>query len=159
MDLSRSQLGCKSTSQIVPDHTAFDRQAKRYSCSVARFFETASKRARAHSCVFVVKDGSGSAAIDYLLQSCAYGTIHRHQTMAGTLPLRVHQKKPIRSHSYVSSIGWSKHRQAAEVYIFDFSATPYVFGCQFRETSIGTRKYAKSSISTSISFTCSLGVR
>src|ERR1043165_2335846 len=109
MHLSPSQLGCKSTSQIVPDHTAFDRQAKRNSCSVARFFETASKRARAHSCLFVVKDVSGSAAIDYLLQSCANWTIHWHQTMARTFALRVHQKKPIRSYLYVSSVSWPKH--------------------------------------------------
>src|ERR1041385_9240147 len=109
MDLSRSQLGCKSTSQIVPDHTAFDRQAKRYSCSVARFFETASKRARAHSCLFVVEDISGSAAFDYLLQSCAYWTIHRNQAVARTFAFRVHQKKPIRSYFYVSPVSRPKH--------------------------------------------------
>src|SRR5690242_9881781 len=109
MHLSPSQLGCKSTSQIVPYHAAFDRQAKRYSCSVARFLETASKRARAHSCLFVVKDVSGSTAIDYLLQSCAYWTIHRNQTMARTLALRVHQEKPIWSHFYISPVSWPKH--------------------------------------------------
>src|ERR1041384_7798727 len=109
MHLSPSQLGCKSTSQIVPDHAAFDRQTKGYSCSVARFLESASKRARAHSCLLVVKDVSSSAAIDYRLQSCAHWTIHRHQTMAGTLALRVHQKKPIRSHFYVSPVSWSKY--------------------------------------------------
>src|ERR1051326_8685169 len=100
MHLSPSQLGCKSTSQIVPDHTAFDCQAKRYSCSLTRFFKTASKRARAHSRLFVVKDISASAAIDYLLQSCAHWTIHRNQAMARTLALRIHQKKPIWSHFY-----------------------------------------------------------
>jgi|GEM_PF-6941457 len=31
MPLSPSQLGCKSTSQIVPDHAAYNRQTKRYS--------------------------------------------------------------------------------------------------------------------------------
>ena len=93
----------------MPDHSAFDRQAKRYSCSVARFFETASKRARAHSCLFVVEDISGSAAIDYLLQSCAYWTIHRNQAMAGAFALRVHQKKPIWPDFYVSSVGRPKH--------------------------------------------------
>src|ERR1044072_611009 len=103
MHLSPSQLGSKSTSQIVPDHAAFDCQTKGYSCSVARFFETASKRARAHSSLFVVKDVSGSAAIDYFLQSCAHWTIHWHQTMARTLALRIHQKKPIWSDFYVSS--------------------------------------------------------
>lgn len=97
MHLPPSQLGCKSPSQIVPDHAAFDRQTKGYSCSVARFFETASKRARAHSRLFVVKNISVGAAIDYLLQSCAYWTIHRNQTMARTFAFRVHQKKPIRS--------------------------------------------------------------
>src|ERR1044071_7425764 len=101
MHLSPSQLGSKSTSQIVPDHAAFNCQTKGYSCSVARFFETASKCARAHSCLFVVEDISGSAAVDYLLQSCADWTIHRNQTMARTFALRVHQKKPIRSHFYV----------------------------------------------------------
>jgi len=120
MHLSRSQLGCESSSQIVPDHAAFDREAKGCSCSVARFFETASKRARAHSGLFVVKDISGSTAIDYLLQSCAYRTIHRNQAVAGTFALRLHQKKPIRSYFYVSTVGWPKHRQAAEVYVFNF---------------------------------------
>src|SRR5689334_5042401 len=95
MHLPPSQLRCKSTSQTVPDHTAFDCQANRYSCSVARFLETASKRARAHSRLFIVKDISGSAAIDYLLQSRANWPIQRHQTMARTFALRVHQKKPI----------------------------------------------------------------
>src|SRR5262245_2169846 len=109
MDLSRSQLGCKSTSQIVPDYAAFNRQAKGYSCSVARFFETASKRARAHSCLFIVEHISGSAAVDYLLQGCAYRTIHRNQTMSRTLALRVHQKKPIRPDLYVSPVSWLKH--------------------------------------------------
>src|SRR5688572_4225056 len=88
MYLSPSQLGCKSPSQIVPDHAAFNRQTKGYSSSVARFFETASKRARAHSCLFVVKDISGSAAVDYLLQSCARWAIHRNQTVAGEFALR-----------------------------------------------------------------------
>src|SRR5215217_2124794 len=106
MHLSPSQLGCKGTSQIMPYHAAFDRQTKGYSCSVARFFETASKRARAHSRLFVVKDISGSAAIDYLLQSCANWTIHWHQTMARTFALRVHQKKPIRSYFYISPVSW-----------------------------------------------------
>ena len=55
MHLSPSQLSCKGTSQIVPDHAAFDRQTKRYPCSVARFLETASERAGAHACLFVVK--------------------------------------------------------------------------------------------------------
>src|SRR5688572_30222034 len=50
MYLSGSQLGCKSTSQIVPNHAALHRQDKGYSGSLARFFETESKRARAHSC-------------------------------------------------------------------------------------------------------------
>src|SRR6185369_8698721 len=100
---------CKSTSQIVPDHTAFDRQAKRYSCSVARFFETASKRARAHACLFVVKDISCSAAVDYLLQSCAHWLIHRNQTVARSFALRVHQKKPIRFQLYVTPVSWPKH--------------------------------------------------
>src|ERR1043165_3007677 len=109
MDLSRSQLGCKSTSQIVPDHAAFDRQAKRYSRSLARFFKTASKRARAHSCLVVVKDISGSAGIDYLLQRCAYWTIHWHQTMARTFALRVHQKKPIWPDFYVAPVRRSKY--------------------------------------------------
>src|SRR5262245_5682026 len=109
MHLSPSQLGCKSTSQIVPDHAAFDCQAKGYSCSVARFFETASKRARAHSCLFVVKDVSGSTAIDYLLQSCAHWTIHRNQAVARTFAFRVHQKKPIRSYFYVSPVCRSKY--------------------------------------------------
>src|ERR1043165_4581797 len=36
MHLSPSQLGCKSTSQIVPDHTAFHHQTKGYSCDRAR---------------------------------------------------------------------------------------------------------------------------
>ena len=106
MHLSPSQLGCKSTSQIVPDHAAFHCQAKRYSCSVARFLETASKRARAHSRLFVVKDISGSAAIDYLLQSCANWTIHWDQTMARTFALRVHQKKPIWPDFYISPVSW-----------------------------------------------------
>src|ERR1043165_909159 len=109
MHLSPSQLGCKSTSQIVPDHAAFDRQTKGYSCSVARFLKSASKRARAHPCLFVVKDISGSAAIDYLLQSCAHWTIHRNQTMAGTPALRVPQKHPVRSHLYVPPVSWPKH--------------------------------------------------
>src|SRR5689334_10262462 len=109
MHLSPSQLGCKSPLQIVPDHATFDRQAKRYSCSVARFFETASKRARAHSCLFVIEDISGIAAVNYLLQRSAYWTIHRNQSMSRTLALRVHQKKPIRSHFYVSPVSRSKH--------------------------------------------------
>src|ERR1700752_1624577 len=102
MYLSPSQLGRKGTSQIVPDHAAFNRQTKRYSSSLTRFLKTPSKRARAHSCQFVVKDISGSAAIDYLLQSCAYWTIHRNQAVARTFAFRVHQKKPIRSYFYVS---------------------------------------------------------
>jgi hypothetical protein len=71
MHLSPSQLSCKSPSQIVPDHTGLDRKTKWYSGSLTGFLKTTSKRARAHSCLFVVKDISGSAAIDYLLQSCA----------------------------------------------------------------------------------------
>src|SRR5690242_3905264 len=108
MHLSPSQLGCKSPSQIVPDHAAFDCQAKGYSGLLTRFFKPASKRARAHSCLFVVKDVSGNAAIDYLLQSRAYWTIHRNQTMARTFALRVHQKKPIWPYLYVATVCWPK---------------------------------------------------
>ena len=42
MYLSCSQLGSESTSQIVPDHAAFDCQAKGDSCSLTRFLKTAS---------------------------------------------------------------------------------------------------------------------
>src|ERR1051325_7454092 len=108
MHLSASQLGCKSTSQIVPDHAACDCQAKGYSCSLTRFFKATAKCARAHSCLFVVKDASGSAAIDYSLQGCAYGTVHRNQTMARAFALRIHQQKPIWPYLYVSPVSWPK---------------------------------------------------
>src|SRR5262245_34214222 len=109
MHLSPSQLGGKSTSQIVPDHAAFDCQTKWYSGSLTRFLHTTSKRAGAHPCLVVVEDLSGSAAIDYLLQSCAHWTIHWHQTVARALALRIHQKKPIWPYLYVSPVRWPKY--------------------------------------------------
>src|ERR1051325_4703835 len=109
MHLTPSQLGCKGTSQIVPDHTAFDRQTKGYSCSLARFLKTASKRAGAHSGLCVIENFSGTAVVDYFLQSYAHWTIHWHQTVARALALRVHQKKPVWPDFYVSPVSWSKH--------------------------------------------------
>src|SRR5690349_16723102 len=109
MHLSPSQLGCKSASQIVPYHAAFHSQTKGYSRSLTSLLKTASKRARAHSCVRIIEDASCRATINYLLQSCADRSIHWHQTMARTFALRVHQKKPVRSYFYVSPVSWPKH--------------------------------------------------
>ena len=110
MHLPSSQLGCKSSSQIMQDHSTFNCEFKRYSRLLTGFLKPTSGRACAHYRLFVVKDVSGSAAIDYLLQSWPHWLIHRNQTAARTFSFCVHQKKPIRSDFYVLPICRPKHR-------------------------------------------------
>src|SRR5688572_6970897 len=117
----------------MPDHTAIDGETERYSSALTCFFKTTSERACAHPRLRIIEDASCRATINYLLQCCAYWTVHWDQTVARTFALRVHQKKPIRSHFYISPGSRSKPRDAAKVDVLDpqFQETPYVFGRLF----------------------------
>src|SRR5215204_4073328 len=106
----------------MPDNTAVDREPERYASSLTCFLKPTSERACAHSCLRIIEDGSCRATVNCLLQSCAYWTVHWDQTVARTFALRVHQKKPIRSHFYISPVSRSKPRDAAKVDVLDLQS-------------------------------------
>ncbi len=58
MYLSRSQLCRKSTPQVMPDQTTFNRKTERNSRSLTGLLETISERVLIYSSVITVKDKS-----------------------------------------------------------------------------------------------------
>jgi hypothetical protein len=62
--LSASQLGGKSTPQVMPDQTTLNCETELNPRSFTGFRQTASKRAGAHSCVVAVKYASRRPALD-----------------------------------------------------------------------------------------------
>lgn len=92
------------TSQVMPDHTALDCKAERYSRPLTSFLKTTAERACAYSCVGKIKHTSIRAAIDNPLQSSVNWGVHWYQTMAGRLPFVSIKKKPVWSNFYVSPV-------------------------------------------------------
>jgi hypothetical protein len=73
----------------------------------------------AYSCLRIIEDTSFRATINYFLQSCTNWTIHWINRWTRTFALCIHQKKPVGPHFYVSPVSRPKHRQVAEVDVFD----------------------------------------